>query len=366
MSERHTPSRPESSQKFPIAEFIPSLLLLVAFSSLLPWAPSVSARQQSSLSALGTATIVLPARVVAGRPATLAVLDSDGKLVPGQTVNLGTGRQVTTDRTGRALFTATSDAEVLFASASGASSAALIDMPSAAEDRKEIEIPSVVPLHEPFSVCGGGFRGNADSNQVRINGQPALVVAASPECLTILPGAKAEPGLAQVSIEAASAKWTVNTTLVSLEFESPKPALLPGKKGSLVVRVLGSDRPLRIQVENRTPGVLRFSRGDTQDLLTRGGSANLALVEIQAIRSGDFSFGARVLPVPDADAARRYLLAAQPLAPKNLRNDVAKLAGKLSGHPGDFGKVRRDIDRIRAMTFAGDFRTLLDAARAEL
>ena len=362
MSERHTSSRPESARMLSLVEFI---LLLLAFGSSLAWTPVTIARQQSY--ATGTVTIVLPDRVVAGEPATLAVLDADGRLAPGVTVNLGDDhQQVTTDRTGRALFTVASSAGVLLASASGASSAALVDSGSAAESRQTVTIALVVSLHEPFSVCGTGLRGNADSNQVRINGQPALVMAASPECLTVLPGPKAEPGPAQISVEAAPARWTANTTLVSLESESPKPALLPGKKGSLIVRVHGSDRRLRILVENQTPGVLRFPRGDMQDLLTSGGSPNLASVEIQAIRSGDFSFDARVLPVPDADAARRYLLAAQPLAPRNLGNDVAKLAGKLSGHPRDFGRVRRELDRIRVMTFAGDFRTLLDAARAAL
>ena len=53
-----------------------------------------------------TVTIVLPPRLMAGHPATLGVLGVDGKLAAGVQVDLGNGLRVTTDRNGRALFTA--------------------------------------------------------------------------------------------------------------------------------------------------------------------------------------------------------------------------------------------------------------------
>ena len=49
---------------------------------------------------------LLPPRVVAGAQATLAVVDSHGRLLPNVTVELSTGQNVTTDVTGRALFKA--------------------------------------------------------------------------------------------------------------------------------------------------------------------------------------------------------------------------------------------------------------------
>ena len=90
-------------------------------------------------------------------------------------------------------------------------------------------------------------------------------------------------------------QWNAATTLVSLHFDPPLPPLVPDKRSKLVLHVQGSEQALRILVENRTPGVLRFLRGDRQELLTSGGAQNSAEVAVQAITTGDFSFHARIL-----------------------------------------------------------------------
>jgi hypothetical protein len=158
----------------------------------------------------------------------------------------------------------------------------------------------------------------------------------------------------------------MTTTLVSLQFEAPQPAPLPGKRSQLTVHVEGSDSPLAIAVTNETPGVLEFLRGDTQELRTSGGSRNIALVEVGAIRAGDFSFNAKLLPLPDIAAAGRYLRAAVPLAPKDLQRRVKSSADRLASHPNDREKVRQEITKMISATIAGNFRTLLEAARSSL
>src|SRR5580700_5284128 len=85
------------------------------------------ARAQSTSATTWTVSIVLPPRLVAGQPATLAVLGVDGRLAEGITVDLGKGQRVKTDKTGRAFFTVPTDAPLLIATAAGDSSAALID-----------------------------------------------------------------------------------------------------------------------------------------------------------------------------------------------------------------------------------------------
>jgi hypothetical protein len=130
--------------------------------------------------------------------------------------------------------------------------------------------------------------------------------------------------------------------------------------------VQGSDRPLAIEAQNKTPGVLQFLRGDVQVLHTSGGSQNLATIEVQAIRSGDFSFHARLLAPPDVAAARRYLEAAQPRAPKDLERPLRNLEDRLKHRPRDTEKASTELDAILAASIAGDFRTLLASARASL
>jgi hypothetical protein len=346
----------------PLMPWLAGMSILAVLACSMPEA----ARAQSAPSATWTVTIVLPSRVVAGQPATLAVLGADGKLAPDVTVELGDGQRLTTDRTGRASFTAPAAGAVLLAKASGVSAAALLDSVTQKNDRKIASISPAVSLREPFSICGADFQGNADANRVRISGEPALVMAASPECLSILPGSKAHPGPAQVAIQISGGQWTATTTLVSLEPEFPSPPMLPGKKGRIIVHVRGADQKLRILVTNQTPGVVRFSRGDEQELVSSGNSENSAEVEAQAIRSGDFSFDARLLPAPDESAARRYLEAAMLFAPPGLQHDVNELSKRLAHHPRNLDDIRRGLDRVLSVTVAGDFRTLLIATRFSL
>jgi len=306
-------------------------------------------------------TIVLPPKVVAGQPATFAALGVDGRLASDVVVEVA-GQKVTTDRTGRGHFTAPASGGYLLAKASGGSFAALVDSATPPGSSQAIAVAPVVSLHDRFSICGAGLSGDADENRVKINDQPNLVLAASPECIVVLPGPKVAPGSATISVTAPGLQASATAAIVSLEFEPPSPALLPAKQDSLAVRVQGSEEKLRIIVENETPGVLRFLKGDAQEVVTGGGSPNFVTIRVQAITSGDFSFHARLVPAPDVEAARRYLEAAAGLAPANSRDDIRRFAQRLARHPRELEKVVRSLDDIRFSTMAGDFRTLLDAA----
>src|SRR6266851_4398651 len=65
------------------------------------FAPGASA-QQSPPAASGARILLLPRRIVSGERATLAVLDVNGRLTPGVTVNFSNGDRLTTDATGGA------------------------------------------------------------------------------------------------------------------------------------------------------------------------------------------------------------------------------------------------------------------------
>src|SRR5580704_15781782 len=95
--------------------------LLLTFSFFV--APSLLARAQAAPVTKFPVSIVLPPKLVAGQPGTLAVLDADGRLAPDVTVELGPQQntsqgkvqRVTTDITGRAFFTAPPQGGVIFA-----------------------------------------------------------------------------------------------------------------------------------------------------------------------------------------------------------------------------------------------------------
>lgn len=331
-------------------------------------APEIAslAQEPLELARVRGATIVLPPRLMAGHPATLAVFAADGKLAPGVAVSLGNALTVTTDATGRALFTAPAAGTYLLASAAGTMAAALVDPASGSSEPTGPQVPALASLEDRFWFCAAGLQGKADENQVRIAGQPALVVAASPECLVVLPGAKTPPGRADISVAPPGVHWSAAATFVSFEFEPPRPPLLPDKKGSLVVLARGSEEKLAIVVENESPGVMRFARGDAEALRTSGGTRNFAAIPVKAVRAGDFSFRVRLVPPADAESARRYLLAAAPLAETRLGRDAEVIARRLARHPRDIARARAAIEKLIEETGDDDFRALLAAARGAL
>lgn len=348
----------------------PSLLAFVMSVALLLGA-ALRIHSQDAVSKTWAVTIILPPKIIAGRPATLAVLGVDGRLAEGIIVDFGfhsgVNVRVKTDKTGRAVFLAPTDSRVLIAKASGAAAATLIDPSSAPNPAQNvISLPPIVSRIDAFPICGGAFHGEADSNRVKLNDDPALVLAASPECLVILPGPRAEPGPSNISIEAGDDTYSGTTTLVALHFDPPNAPLVPEKKSTLVLHAQGADTPIRLLVENKTPGVLRFLHGDSQQVLTSGGAQNAATVQVQTVSTGDFSFHARILQNPDPQIARRYLEAAQPLATKDLQNEIRNLLKQLAHNPRDTRKVSAELDKILSYTIAGDFRTLLESARAAL
>jgi hypothetical protein len=340
-------------------------LALVAVSRTLAAGRRSQSAAQIAASRISSIRIVLPPRLVAGRPATLATLGADHRLIGHVAVGLGNGKSVETDATGRANFTAPSGS-VLIARAGAGSAAALIDSPSSMNAHTGTSVPPFAALHDSFDICGAGFDGNAETNRVQVNEEPALVLAASPECLVIIPGPAAAPGVTKIAVEGASPAQEDSVTLVALTFQPPQPPLTPGKKGWLTVRAHGSSRPLRIVVENGSFDVLQFDGGDTQELTTSGGGQNAARIRVQAIRSGDFSFQARILPPPDPEAGRRFLEIAEPLAMGDLPHTLKRMAGELAHHPKDAEKIRTELDRMLEVTSPSDFRTLLEAARSAL
>ena len=84
-------------------------------------APPRPSAQQSAPAASGARLLLLPRRIVSGERAALAVLDVNGRLTPGVTVNFSNGDRLTTDATGRALFVAPLNPGVIYGSIAGRS-----------------------------------------------------------------------------------------------------------------------------------------------------------------------------------------------------------------------------------------------------
>jgi IPT/TIG domain len=313
-------------------------------------------------------TIVLPQKLVAGETATLAVIGPNGRLVPDIQIEFSGGVRFTTDATGRVRFRAPAGAGVVLAEIPGSSAVASATVLDAAPSSKfsVLAVPRILSLRDRFTVSGSGFSGDADANSVELGGRPAVVIAASPLSLAIVAGPGAAPGPGNLVVRTNGAEATATTTLVALEFISAKARLAPKEKAKLVVRVVGAEQPLELEVRNLSPDVVRFRRGDLQRVRTRGGPDNIAEIEVRGIRAGDYTFNARVVPPPegspDTEAARQYLLAAQRLAPVKDARRVAKLIQRLERRPQGSVKVRNELERMLAKKPEGDYGRLIEAA----
>jgi hypothetical protein len=263
-------------------------------------------------------TIILPQKLVAGAPATLAALDFAGRLLPNVVVELSGGRRVTTDATGRALFVAPAEAGRLTAKILGqeitASSTVILPADFSAQRSAEgpsavlqlASYPHVLAIHDRFTIEGRGFRGIADVNHVSLADQPCLVVASSPISLVVLPGPHVPVGATSLRVSVAGYDTgPIPVSAVLLEFSGPPDAPDAGTQGKIILRVLGATEPLAVEVRNGSPAIIQFPGGSVQRLATSGGDENIAPVELKFLAPGNYTLTARLIPADSSSPPGR-------------------------------------------------------------
>lgn len=316
--------------------------------------------------------VVLPPRVVAGQPATLAVLDENGRLVPGAKVELDKTQSVTTDAGGRAVFTAPTNTIVLLAALPGgvldAAAGVLPASKEAADGIRLTDVPKIISAQDHFTVLGSGFSGDASQVTASIGGQRAAVLAASPVALVLLPGRGTPTGPAELRIDVAERSAApAQVTVVRLDLSSDKRQFPANERGTLTIRALGTELRVAVEARNLSPEVLSLPRGQIQRVVTRGGADNVAVIELIGLREGDFSISVRLVPnaagLPDVETARLYLLAAQNVAEDQWVDRVNRLVRRLERDPDRPGYVRNELENVLAQdTVSGEFRKRLEAA----
>jgi hypothetical protein len=317
------------------------------------------------------ATIVLPQRLLAGQPATLAVFGGDGRLLAGAEVEFSGGARMTSDETGRIVFRAPRQPGVFFVKlaggAAGASAtvAAAPEAPAAAV--QVLRLPRVIPTNEKFEISGAGFRGEADANQVQLGGKPVVVLAASPVALVVIPAADCAPGPAQFQVEAdGRSSGALPVRVVALEVVLDKERLAEGENAQLRIRVRGSEERLTVEARNLSPDVLSFRDGDVQRVTTLGGAQNEATLRVLGVRPGDYSVSLRLVQsvsgLPDTEVCRQNLLSARALAPETWHPRLDRLIALLDESPQNSLRVRNELEKILGDIPPGEFGRLLEAA----
>ncbi len=261
--------------------------------------PPLCLAQQVPL-ASGARILILPRKLVTGERATLAVLDVSGKLTPGVNITFSNGDKVTTDATGRALFVAPLSVGNIYGSIEGRTGrvastiVSLTSIPSASLE--VVSAPRVASLTDRMEILGHGFCGDADANHVTIGGIPALILAASPAYLAVLPPPELDPGPARVQVtcgQKSSAEFSV--VFVSLELDAKTSTLAPGERRTLLVHVSGSTTKINLEARNLAPGVAELKGGTTVRVFSSGGKDNTAVFELQGLQRGNFVISIRLL-----------------------------------------------------------------------
>jgi hypothetical protein len=264
-------------------------------------AVSFAALAQQPPPASAARILLLPRNIVSGERATLAVLDVNGRLTPGVTVNFSNGDRLTTDATGRALFVAPLDPGVIYASIArrpGHVHTAILTSAEAAASIIEVaSAPRFASLTDRFELSGRGFCGDADANQVRVGGQPALVLASSPVSLVALPPPELEPGRSVVDVACAKrSSFSFSVTFVALALEADSSPLTPGEQRTLTVHVRGTTSKVGLEARNLAPEVADLIGGNPARISSTGGADNFGRFQLAGRQHGTFLISMRLLP----------------------------------------------------------------------
>jgi hypothetical protein len=338
-------------------------------------------------------TIVLPQKTVAGAPATLAVLDAAGRMLPHVAVELSGSQRVrstlvarwekvTTDDTGRALFTAPGEPGVLTARIPGhdvTASSPVANSPDPAPQTsaenfstavRVLGYPHFISLHDRFTMEGIGFRAEADANRVFLAGQACLVLASSPVSLVVLPGLHIPIGEIDLRVAVAGRDAASNTVvMVLLEISGPPEPPSAGAQGKLIVLTHGTRERLAVEVRNGSPEIIQLLRGNVERVTTSGGERNAAEIETQFLAAGDYAVTARLIPtdsgLPDMEAARQKLIAARALATGNWAARADRVIRRIDRAPQDVAQIRAELERMIDDKPSGQFAFLLESVWQE-
>jgi hypothetical protein len=275
-----------------------TLFLAAAAACEPPFGQSACAQDAPSSSA--ARILLLPRQVVSGERATLAVLDVNGRLTPGVTVNFSDGDRLTTDTTGRALFVAPLTSGVIFGSIAGRPgrvASAVLTRAEAAADSIEIRtVPRVATVADRFELTGRGFCGDADANRVTVNGRPALVLASSPASLVALPPEETPPGVTTVQVSCAKrAAPPFSLLFVGLQLEANASPIKAGEHRTLTVRVRGTSAKIVLEARNLAPDVADLTGGPLTRRSTSGGADNQVQFEVIGNKQGSFLISIRLV-----------------------------------------------------------------------
>jgi hypothetical protein len=252
------------------------------------------------------AALLCPERAIAGQFLTVSVVAKDKQ--PERAVELSfNGATISTDAQGQALYMIPEDmppGQTLHVSLAERPelSSKVVDILQQLDDGSTQRTPRIDKV-SPFVssdgvlvIDGHEFDGFGEKNKILIdNGVDAKVIAASPVQLRVLIPAKITPGLHSVTINEANRRSApAKFEFIKAEVENPDLRKNKGYVDRLVVRIHGTRQPVAVRLVNRTPDVIKVSRGDNLLLTTPGGNDNSSIIGVKQLKKGDYKVEASI------------------------------------------------------------------------
>jgi hypothetical protein len=327
--------------------------------------------------------IILPQKLVASAPATLAVVDVDGLLVPKVTVEISGGQRVITDASGRAAFNAPKNSGMMAAQISPqgitayafvlapSPAAATLGTPAPASTVRILSYPKFLSKSDKFAMSGVGFRGEADTNRVFLGDQQSFVLASSPVSLVVFPGAHVSAGGTSLSVTiAGKGSVSIPVSVVQLDVMDSAVPTNAGARGTLAVHARGTEVPLAIEVVNKSPDVVQFPQGAVQRLTTSGGKNNFAQVTTKSLKEGDYVVTARLEDIvtgqADLDSARQELVSARLSATGKWPGRIDDVIKRFDKKSPNTAKIFEALEKLRRELPPSGPTTLVDIAMQDL
>jgi hypothetical protein len=250
----------------------------------------------------GKANLVLPDRAVAGQYLTASAVNDNhgGEQYVELTFN-GTG--LTTSGDGKVHFMVPEEAPpgptMLVALPSNP-----LEAPKAMEVLQPLMVPAtqqvpridkanpLVAMGDLLTIDGHSFDGVGDNNRVIIDGaHDARVLAASPVQLKVELPRELISGHHSVTVSTAGLRSNPTfIDVVSVRIET----LGKDDLRKIKVCVLGTQNRVTLKLLNRSPGIIKLTKGDEQYVTTAGGPDNHVMVSAQRVAKGSFSIDAKV------------------------------------------------------------------------
>lgn len=270
------------------------------------WESPANANSNLARVASVNATIIAPARAVAGQFLTTSVVDKNRGGEPSVELSFN-GASLATDARGQALYMVPEDAtpghslNVSITSRPELSSGT-VEVLQPLMTSYEPQVPKIdristlVTSNTMVIIDGHNFDGNAEHNRLLIDGfHEAKVIASSPVQIKAILPAAVKPGSHSICVGNAGMRSNSATIdVIATEVQQDPRETGRENLSKLVVKVLGTSAKVNLKLTNNTPDVLRISKGNDFTVTTPGGVNNSVTFGVQRLKKGAYNVEAAV------------------------------------------------------------------------